>query len=89
MTTEVYSIVPVLHHIPSLVCQLTDITPDEAIERLRRAGVLAVEGIDGSSVVLLGFNCEVSRLIADLRKYGFAREPTCIRTMGKMRALAS
>lgn len=89
MTLEVYSIAPILHSRPSLVCQLSDITQDEAIERLKKAGVLAIAGTTESAIVLLGFNYEVSAFVRDLQRYGCPHRPQTRFTLGKLRALAA
>jgi hypothetical protein len=82
MMTTVFSIAPQVHHKSSLVCQLQDITPDDAIERLQKLGVLAVEGQLPNSIVLVGFNWEVSKLVWDLDRYGYPRNTA--RIFGKL-----
>jgi len=65
MTTQVFSAVPKLHKSQDLVCQLQDISPDEAIERLHKLGILAIEGEAPSSIVLVGFHHDVAVLLDD------------------------
>jgi hypothetical protein len=88
MTTTVFSIAPALHQCPALVCQLQDTSPQDAIKRLEKSGVLAIEGVDPASIVLIGFNYEVSMLISDLRRYGKAYHPRPCQIAAKIKRLA-
>jgi hypothetical protein len=88
MTTTVFSAAKLLHSKPALVCQLSELTPREAIDKLSKAGVLAIEGPESDSIVLLGFSYEVSKLVTDLRLYGYARKPESRFTLGKLRKLS-
>jgi hypothetical protein len=85
MTTEVISF---CHSRPSLVCQLREITPDEAIAKLSRAGILAIEGDKPNTIVLLGFSQEVRTLLDDLRVYGIPVHAAARYTLGKLRKLS-
>ena len=69
MCTTVFSAAPTLHHSPELVCVLHDITPEAAIERLSKAGILAIEGEDPKSIILLGFDYRTSIIIKKLEHY--------------------
>lgn len=89
MSINVYSIVPTLHYKPSLICQLKNISVSNALERLQKAGVLAIPGLDDSSIVLLGFDYEVALYVNDLRRFGHPHHPTSSRVVGKLRALAA
>lgn len=65
MTTAVYRIPErtAVKHSNSLVCHLRSTTPAEAITTLQRSGVLAIEGPDDNSIVLVGFHPEIHRLL--------------------------
>jgi len=87
MTTAVFSIAPALHGSAAFVGLIDDISPAIAVSRLERAGVLAAIGDDSSSIVLLGFNAEVSSLLRDLCRYGTAHSPRSRFTLGKLARL--
>ena len=73
----------------SLVCHLRSITVADAIDRLSRAGVLAIEGPEESSIILVGFTFPIVTLLHDWRRYGFPRAPEARYALGKLRKLAS
>jgi hypothetical protein len=85
MNTTVFSIAPQLHTRPALICQLHDISPDAAIERLSHAGILAIAGTEPNSVVLIGFTYEVSLLVSDLKRYGTAWHLTSRIALAKLK----
>ena len=85
MTTTVFSSAKLLHSKPSLVCQLSDLTPDEAIKRLQASGVIAIEGPEPDSIVLLGFSYEVSQLVTDFRRYGKPYHPQACAAFAKLK----
>ena len=70
MITTVYRL-PDKHDLSHncLIAHLRSITPIEAIERLQRAGVLAIEGLEPSSIMLVGYSYETSILLRSLRMY--------------------
>jgi hypothetical protein len=88
MTTTVFSVAPLLHSSPALVCQLRDITPHEAIARLASAGVLATEGLEPSSIVLLGYRYEIANLVRAYSRHADV-ERNNPRLLAKLRRLAS
>ena len=69
MTTAVFSAVQYLHSTPVLVCQLSDTSPEAALDRLAKSGVLAIPGPDLNSIVILGFNAELSKVLAFYRSH--------------------
>ena len=73
----------------SLVCHLRSITVEDAITRLAKAGVLAIEGPEKSSIILVGFTSPIVTLLHDWRRYGFPRAPEARYALGKLRKLAS
>jgi hypothetical protein len=85
VTTRVFSTARLLHSKPALVCQLQDLKPDEAIARLEASGVLAIEGPEPDSIVLLGFSYEVSQLVTDFRRYGKPYHPQACAAFAKIR----
>lgn len=89
MSIKIYSVVPTLHYKPSLICQLKNITVPNALERLQKAGVLAVPGFDDSSIVIIAYSYEVALYVNDLRRFGHPHHPTSSRVVGKLRALAA
>ena len=87
MTTTVFSASPALHTRTRLICQLQDLSPEDAIERLEKAGILAIAGPEPSSIVLLGFEYSVSIILRDFRLYGYPRHSGA--TLKKLAKLAS
>jgi hypothetical protein len=66
MTTAVYRMPKTTGQISRpalLICHLRSTTPEEAIEKLQRAGVLAIPSIDESSIVLIAYRVEARRLL--------------------------
>jgi hypothetical protein len=84
MTTTVYK----LASKDSLVCHLRSTTPNEAIEKLQKAGVLAIEGAEENSIVLVGYRVEVRRLLDYFRtqELAFGNDRYFI---GKLKSLAT
>jgi hypothetical protein len=74
---------------PSLVCHLRSTSPQEAIAKLAKAGVLAIEGAEPSSIVLVGYHLEIRNLLRDFRMFDgehFTRHSYYVLT--KLRRLA-
>lgn len=69
MTTAVYRMVESRLSRDSLVCHLRSTTPQEAIERLLKHGVFAVEGVEPQSIVLVGYSYECRVLLANFRQF--------------------
>jgi hypothetical protein len=76
MTTTVYRLAPKAdqrHSVTSplerssLVCHLTDLSPDEAIAKLQSVGVLAIPGPDATAITLVGYRVEVRKLLRRIR----------------------
>ena len=67
MTTAVFSIAPSLHDKPAFVGQIDGFNPSAVCDMLSEAGVLAVE-TENNSVVIAGFNHEISALVSDFAK---------------------
>ncbi len=70
MTTAVYKLST---RKDSLVAHLRSTTPDEAIEKLQRAGVLAIHGPDDSSIILVGYHIEPQHFLEDMAFLGYLR----------------
>jgi hypothetical protein len=85
MTTSVFSIA---QHRSALVCQLQDLTPSDAIAKLAKAGIIALEGPERSSIVLIGFSHEISLVLADYRRYGYAFHRQSRNIIGKLKKLS-
>ena len=92
MTTNVYRMPKTtgqISHPASLVCHLRSTTPEQAITTLQKAGVLAIPGIDESSIVLIGYRVEVQRLLEYYRTGHLdAFDTYTSRLIGKLRKLA-
>ena len=92
MTTNVYRMPKTtgqIHRPASLVCHLRSTTPEQAITTLQKAGVLAIPGIDESSIVLIGYRVEVRRLLEYYRTGHLASDDThTSRFIGTLRKLA-
>jgi hypothetical protein len=90
MTTTVYTLEATKQNLSSsLVAHLRSTTPEEAIAKLQKAGVLAIAGPDPSSIVLVGYRLEIRHLLDDWRQYGFARQQDSRFTIGKLAKLRS
>jgi len=91
MITTVYRIPTARSDEPSsslLVCHLRDTSPEEAIAKLDRAGVLAIPGPDPLSIVLVGYRREVADLLQDFRIHGHDYRVHSHWLIGKLRRLA-
>jgi hypothetical protein len=69
---SVYSIAPKLHAKPELVCQLDNVSADEAIEKLSKAGALAIEDESSHSITILGYNKTLAQSIDAFKLHGLA-----------------
>lgn len=75
-----------------LVAHLRSTSPEEAIERLKKAGVLAIPGPTDNSIVLVGYHVEVRALLDFWRTASTVEQPHGDATrfhLGKLRKLAS
>jgi hypothetical protein len=69
MTTAVYSAIQSLHSAPTMICALSDTTPDQAIDVLKRVGIIALPSeYDEAAIVLVGFSYEISTLIQGIAR---------------------
>lgn len=73
----------------ALVGLLTDTTPDQAITRLQKAGILAIRGADSATVLLIGYRADIASLLDDYRHYGTAHKPSNRYTLGRLAKLRS
>lgn len=93
MTTTVFrfpkTTEEVRHAHPCLIAHLRSTTPDEAIEKLAKAGVLALYGPEPSSIVLVGFTAITRQLLLDFKRHGGPCHPETRYLLGKLRKLAS
>jgi len=89
MTTAVYRL-PMSATVSrdSLVCHLSSISSQDAIERLSRAGVLAIEGPEENSILLLGFHREIRKLLAFWRNPRLYTDDISL-TIAKLRRLSA
>ena len=89
MTTAVYRL-PMSAALSrdSLVCHLSSISPQDAIDRLSRAGVLAIEGPEENSILLLGFHREIRKLLAFWRNPRLYSDDISL-TIAKLRRLSA
>ncbi|MFA5422162.1 MAG: hypothetical protein WC344_05250 [Bacilli bacterium] len=74
MTTAVFSAIPKLHSKVTFICGLLDTTPDEAISRLKKAGIIALEDeADPAAIIIIGYRYEVITSIDALIAHEKAR----------------
>jgi hypothetical protein len=71
MTTSVFRLPDRSREIPrdSLICHLRSTTPAEAISKLALNGILAIEGAEVNSIILVGYSHAVRTLLSNLRQY--------------------
>ena len=88
MTVAVYKLPPThLRSHDCLIAHLRETSPDEAIAKLSRAGVLAIHGRERDSIILLGYHHEIRRLLRWFRSPCHDLEAAA--ALGKIRRLAS
>lgn len=85
MTTTVYLLPHRSGTIPrnALVCHLRSTSPSEAIAKLQSNGILAIEGIEPNSIVLVGFKPEAQILLDNIRQFPYLNSHC---TMTRIRA---
>jgi hypothetical protein len=86
MCMTIYSAAPALHSGVVPICQLSDVSPDEALEALHTSGIAAVAGPGDSSITIIGYNREAALLVRDYRLYGRAHMPLSSRYLEKLRS---
>ena len=73
----------------ALVCHLRETTPDEAITKLQKAGVLAIPGPDDNSIILVGYHKEIRVLLDFYRLGGEDYRDEMSLTIGKLHAIGA